>query len=72
MGGFHRPHPPLQPIEQRYVVREAAEEGLAQMNVSLDEAREKVGAAGVDARVPGPVRFRADRHNTSIPIPTAP
>ena len=36
---FHRPDAPPQPVEQRHVVGEAAEQRLAEMDVRLDEAR---------------------------------
>ena len=46
--GLHRPDAPPQPLEQRHVVGEAAEERLAEMDVRLDEAGQEVAAARVD------------------------
>ena len=50
---FERPHAPLQPLEQRQVVGQPPEEGLAQVDVRLDEAGEEVAAVGVDLTVGG-------------------
>ena len=43
---FERPHALLEPLEQRQVVGQAPEQGLAQVDVGLDEAGEEVAAAG--------------------------
>jgi hypothetical protein len=66
MGGFQRPDAPAQPLQERHVVGRAAEKCLAQMDVSLDEAREDVGTAGVDRLVVWLRRLRADRRDTSV------
>jgi hypothetical protein len=43
---FERPHALLEPLEQRQIVGQAPEQGLAQMDVGLDEAGEEVAAPG--------------------------
>jgi hypothetical protein len=63
---FERPHALLEPLEQRQVVGQAPEQGLAQVDVGLDEAGEQVRAAGVDHRVVGLGGFRADRRDPPV------
>ena len=48
---FERPDAPLQPLEQRQIVGQPAEQRLAQVDVGLDEAGEEVAAAGVDLAI---------------------
>ncbi len=58
--GLHRPDALLEPVDEREVVRRAAEERLAEMDVRLDEAGQHGAAARVDDHV-GPGRDgRAD------------
>ncbi len=51
MRGLHRPHAPLEPVEQREVVGRAAEERLAEVDVRLHEAGQHGAAARVDDEV---------------------
>jgi hypothetical protein len=48
VGGLHRPHAALQPVEQAQIVGVAAKERLAQVHVGLDQAGEHPVAAGID------------------------
>ena len=51
MRGLHRPDPRLEPVEQGQIVRIAAEDRLAQMDVGLDEPGQQERAPGVDGAV---------------------
>jgi hypothetical protein len=66
MRGLHRPDALLEPVEQREVVRVAAEERLAEMNVRVDEAREDVAAAGIDDARGGTVAKVADGCDSAV------
>ncbi len=72
--GFHRPDPRLQPIEQRQIVGIAAEDGLTEMDVRLDEPRQHIaamrvnGAIGACARGCGPDRLDAPVPNQYVAL----
>ena len=61
------PHPAPQPLHQRQIVGEAAEQRLAQVNVRLDQAGEDVAAAGVDDTVVRLVDVRRDARDAAAP-----
>jgi hypothetical protein len=68
MCRFHRPHAPLQPLEQRHVIGCATKERLAQVHVGLDESWKEVAAAGVDdSFAAGPRRTYPNRNDASVP-----
>jgi hypothetical protein len=64
--GLHRPDAFAQPLQERHVVGETAEERLAEVHVGLNESGEHVPAACVDHRVPMPLRFGPDRGDAAI------
>jgi hypothetical protein len=55
VGRFHRPDPTPQPVHQRKVVRVATEQGLAQVDVGLDESRKDIAAARVEDSIGWPM-----------------
>jgi hypothetical protein len=63
---FHRPDARLQPLEQRHVVGEAAEQRLAEMNVRLHEPGQHVAAACLDDGVVAVFVDAADGGDTAI------
>ena len=64
--GFHRPHASPQPVHQAEVVRKTAEEGLAQMDVGLDETGKDVAAARVDHSIVPFADVRPDRRDAPV------
>ena len=48
MRGLERPHPAAEPIEQREILRQTAEDRLHQMHVRLDEPGHDVVAGPLE------------------------
>jgi hypothetical protein len=66
VGGFEGPDTTTQPLEQGHVVCEGAKEGLAEVNVGLDQTWKDVGATRIDHAVGGSVGL-SQRSNHAVP-----
>ena len=65
--GFHRPHARAQPVHQLQVVRVAAKQCLAEMNVGLDQPGQDVPAARLDDAVVVAGEIRSNRRDAAVP-----